>query len=63
MSDHLDRLRALARLDWPDEVRLLVNTLSENEWACLEALARSGREPSRRAVRRCLDRLHEAPPS
>jgi hypothetical protein len=55
MADHVERLRALVRLDWPDEVRLLVNTLSEDEWARLEVLVHTGREPSRAAVRRCLD--------
>jgi hypothetical protein len=55
MTDQLERLRGLARLDWPDEVRLLVGTLSEDEWARLERLVRSRGEVPRARVRACLD--------
>ena len=56
MADHLERLRVLARLDWPEEVRLLVGTLSEREWQRLRALLMSCERPiTREAVRRCLD--------
>jgi hypothetical protein len=38
MADHLERLRVLARIEWPEEVRLLVGTLSEAEWERLGEL-------------------------
>ena len=59
MTGHLERLRALAALHWPEEVRLLVGTLSEDEWARLGWLVRcwpaERGEVPREAVRRCLD--------
>ena len=40
MSDHVERLRGCARLDWPAEVALLVGTLSEEELDRLGELRR-----------------------
>jgi hypothetical protein len=59
-ADHVDRLRALARLEMPAEVRLLVNSLSDEEWDRLGDLLRSwpperGWPPPRGAVLGCLD--------
>jgi hypothetical protein len=63
--DHLERLRACARLDWPDEERLLVLTLSDAELARLGELLRTWRPESgpipRAAVRACLDRVEGEP--
>ena len=56
MTDHVERLRAGARLDWPAEVQLLVWTLSEEELDRLGDLLRAwpperGWPPPRSAVR------------
>jgi hypothetical protein len=59
MTDHLERLRGLARLDWPAEVALLVGTLSEAELDRLADLLREGRPVERWRVRACLDRVVE----
>jgi hypothetical protein len=56
--DHLERLRGLARIDWPAEVALLVGTLSEDEWERLTDLLRACDGPiSREAVRGAWTRL------
>ena len=41
MTDHVERLRGLARLDWPAEVQLLVGTLTEDELDRLGDLLRA----------------------
>jgi hypothetical protein len=62
MTDQLERLKGLARLDWPaDEVWLLLSTVSEAEWQRLRDLQRTwpperGWPPPRHEIRRCLDR-------
>jgi hypothetical protein len=60
VSDQLEQLRALARLDIPPELAMLLETLSADELMRLEYLAlcwppERGEIPWR-AVRRCLDR-------
>jgi hypothetical protein len=64
MSDHLDRLRACARLDWLPEVALLIGTLTEEKLDRLGELRlrwppERGWPPPRSAVRACLDRVVE----
>ena len=64
MEDWVERLRGLARLDWPVEVQLLVGTLSEEELDRLAELrlrwpVERGWPPPRGVVRACLDRLVE----
>lgn len=60
MSDRLEELRVLARLDLLPELVMLLETLSADELARLECLARcwppERGEVPRAAVRRCLDR-------
>ena len=65
MTDHVERLRLCARLDWVlDEVRLLVSTLTAKELDRLADLLRTwpperGWPPPRSVVRGCLDRVVE----
>jgi hypothetical protein len=55
--DWIERLRGLARLDWPDEVQLLVSTLTDAELDRLGELLREGRPVERWRVQRCLGRV------
>ena len=63
MEDWVERLRGLARLEWPAEVQLLVSTLSEDELDRLGNLLRGWRPEAgpipHGAVRRCLGRQLE----
>ena len=64
MEDWVERLRGLARLEWPVEVVLLVGSLTEEEWDRLLELrlrgpVEGGWPPPRGAVRACLDRLDD----
>jgi hypothetical protein len=58
MSDQIEQLRAMARLDLPAAAVLLLGTLSDEEWRRLEDLMRDwpperGQIPRRR-IRMCL---------
>jgi hypothetical protein len=60
MTDRIEQLRVLARLDLPDELRLLAGTLNDAEWDRLSALLGAWQEPGpipRWRVRACLDWL------
>jgi hypothetical protein len=61
--DRLERLRASVRLEWPEEVQLLVSTLTHEEEDRLRELLRGWRPErgpiTRGVIRACLDRVVE----
>ena len=64
VTDHVERLRGLVRLELPEEVWLLLSTVTDGEWDRLRELrlrwpVERGWPPPRAEVRRRLDRVVE----